>query len=578
MNKNKKLICIALAVLIIIISCMSACKKKPGDGSEVVVVTDKNGVPITNEDGEAITVVLETEVVEVTNANGEKVYDENGEVKTSVIYHAQDVAVPVTDKDGNPVRDENGKVLTTMITVPPATESRITQVPLTDSNGSYITDANGETVTYTLIYTTASATPGDNSSNWGTTFGGSKNDLYTSVAATPDGGCIALAQSNSTDGTAAGLADGASTPFMVLLKYGQNGKLQWQKAVAGDGSLILSEVGVDSEGNIIAAGYTKATNLGFTNAGDYDGVVYKFNSTGDMQWVKGFGGSSTDGFYALGIGPDNSIVAAGMTASADGMSAQFGHFAGETSALIVKYDANGNNIFAKSYGSTGDAFSGVDVASDSSIYTVGNFSSKTANSLVTSFGKADAVIMRLDSNGNKIWHQQFGGTKIENFTNVVALNDGCTVVGRSQSNDNSLQSLGNQGGYDGIIVKYTQNGAIQWNTAFRGPHDEYFTDVKTASDGSFIVSGYSSSGSRDLKTVCNRGSFDAIVVTFTPTGQLSSAQGYGGSNEDKFNSVCVLSTGEYVACGSTLSADGDLVSSRVSSDGAHSVGMIARFK
>ena len=60
-------------------------------------MTDENGVPVTDENGEAMTVVLQTEIVEVTNANGEKVYDENGNVKTSVVYIAQEVGVAVAD-------------------------------------------------------------------------------------------------------------------------------------------------------------------------------------------------------------------------------------------------------------------------------------------------------------------------------------------------------------------------------------------------------------------------------------------------------------------------------------------------
>lgn len=243
MNKNKKIIVVALILLCIVFFAMSACKKNADGKGETVVVTDANGVPITDENGEAITVVLETEIVEVTNANGEKVYDENGDVKTSVIYHSKDVAIPVTDKDGKVIG-------TTMITVPPATGGPIvTQVVLTDAAGNVITKENGETVTYSLIYTTNPATPGDNSSNWGSTFGGSKSDLYTATAGTPDGGFVALVQTNSHDGTTAGLADASATPYMVLIKYSNTGKLQWQKAIAGNDSLVLNSIDSDAQGN-----------------------------------------------------------------------------------------------------------------------------------------------------------------------------------------------------------------------------------------------------------------------------------------------------------------------------------------
>ena len=62
MNGNKKLIILALVLLVTVFGVLTACKgSKAGDG-ETVVVTDENGVPITDENGEAITVVLQTKI------------------------------------------------------------------------------------------------------------------------------------------------------------------------------------------------------------------------------------------------------------------------------------------------------------------------------------------------------------------------------------------------------------------------------------------------------------------------------------------------------------------------------------
>lgn len=53
MNSNKKIVIAAIVMLLAVFCVMSACKKNianSGDG-EVVVVTDENGVPITDENG-----------------------------------------------------------------------------------------------------------------------------------------------------------------------------------------------------------------------------------------------------------------------------------------------------------------------------------------------------------------------------------------------------------------------------------------------------------------------------------------------------------------------------------------------
>ena len=266
----------------------------------------------------------------------------------------------------------------------------------------------------------------------------------------------------------------------------------------------------------------------------------------------------------------------GGVGSSDGAAAPLGIASGRAAALVAKYDASGNLIFAKAIGSVGDSFNGVDTDQSGNIYAVGNFSSSDASRAFNGYGKSDAAIVRLDGSGNVSWIRQFGGSGIDNANSVAAVSDGCVVVGRSNSKDNSFASLGNQGGYDAYAVKYSSSGSIAWQTPFRGYQDDTFTSIAPVSDGSFVVCGYSASNNRDLKTVGNKGGADGIIVTLGATGQVTSVEGYGGSRDDKFENVCVLSGGKYIAGGSTLSADGDLVGSK--SDGANTAGMMAKFK
>ena len=326
MNSNKKIVIAAIVMLLAVFCVMSACKKNianSGDG-EVVVVTDENGVPITDENGEAVTVVLDTTIVDVTNENGELVYDEDGNVKTSVVYISKEVGIPVTDENGKAVTNARGEVLTTMIIVPPTTGGPVvTELPVTDGNGNVVTKPGGETVTYTMVYTTSPATPGDNSANWGSSYGGSGNDSFNDTAKTPDGGFVAVVQANSDDGSLKNLSV-KSTPAAVVIKYDKDGRLQWQKYLPSNNGIILSSVDTDSSGNIIAVGYSKSTDLGVQSYGDYDAVIYKLNSSGDIQWIRSFGGSKTDGFYSVSASPDGSYIAAGITFSSDGNASDAG--------------------------------------------------------------------------------------------------------------------------------------------------------------------------------------------------------------------------------------------------------------
>lgn len=575
MNSNKKIVVAALIMLLAVFCIMSACKKSVSDSSgEVVVVTDENGVPITNQNGEAVTVMLDTTIVNVTNENGELVYDEDGNVKTSVVYISKEVGIPVTDENGVAVTNAKGEVQTTMILVPPTTGGPVvTELPVTDGNGSVITKPGGETVTYTMVYTTSPATPGDNNANWGSTYGGSQNDAFNDTAKTPDGGFVAVVQANSTDGSLQNLSVGA-TPAAVVIKYDKNGKLQWQKYIPGNNGIILSSVDTDSDGNIIAVGYSKSTDLGATNYGDYDAVIYKLSSSGDVLWVRDFGGGKTDGFYTVATSPDGTYIVGGITFSSDGNVGDAGASIG-SKAIIVKYSSSGDVVFAKPFGGAGDTFNDVACDSDGSIYAVGSFQSGV---MFKSFGRADAGIVKLSANGDTQWVKQYGGSNIESFRSITHANDGgCVIVGKSNSADNDLASLGNAGSYDAVIVKYNSDGSFGWHSTVKGYFDEDFSGVEATGDG-YVAVGYSCSSNRDLKAVGNRGGSDALVVTFSTGGTMKSLQSYGGNRDDRFSGVCVLNDGQIIACGSTLSNNGDLIGTKYQSDGVYSMGMIARFK
>ena len=74
-----------------------------------VVVTDSNGVPVTDVNGDVITVTPETGIYYVTDVFGNTVTDANGNPLTTVEFKDVAVQIPVTDMNGVVVTDENGE-------------------------------------------------------------------------------------------------------------------------------------------------------------------------------------------------------------------------------------------------------------------------------------------------------------------------------------------------------------------------------------------------------------------------------------------------------------------------------------
>ena len=391
MKKEKWLILIAVLLLVSVFAGLSACGGNEKTSS-TVAVTDENGEVLTDANGNPITAVLPIRISILTNANGEKIYDENGEVRTTVIYGEQQIAVPVTDENGNLVYDEAGNLVTTMVSYTTTTvgSGGITGIPITDSNGNIVSSPNGNPLTYTATYTVTPALPGQNTANWSSTFGGTGGDAFVDTAATPDGGFAALVQANSKDGSMADLAGDSATPIPVLIKYSRRGRLEWRQIVSSDSGVQATGLAVDEDGNIAVCGLTRATNLGFAAAGDYDAVVFKFNDDGELQWTRNFSGSRADGFEQIAAAPDGGFVAVGYSSSS--------YTYIYSRALRCALGADRREIpvrTARSLGSApsarpADTLTSVAVDTDGSVYAAGNFTSSGANSLFTSYGRADA--------------------------------------------------------------------------------------------------------------------------------------------------------------------------------------------
>jgi len=75
----------------------------------------------------------------------------------------------------------------------------------------------------------------------------------------------------------------------------------------------------------------------------------------------------------------------------------------------------------------------------------------------------DAIAIKYDANGNVVWKRSFGGAKDERFYSVAATPDGGFVaVGYSNSIDGDMSDFDFRGVYDAIIIKYDQDGIVQW--------------------------------------------------------------------------------------------------------------------
>ncbi len=211
----------------------------------------------------------------------------------------------------------------------------------------------------------------------------------------------------------------------------------------------------------------------------------------------------------------------------------------------------------------------------------------------TGNGLADAYFLLLDSAGDLIWEQDFGGTGVDAMESLTFLQDSVVAVGMSASSNGTMQGLpwAMRVRHDGqpiwsvvvsdqdsgrfrdvvrarggvvavgevevsedfeatdsavthvLVAKFSENGKLLWQKQHLvGVYPEANAVVAT-SDGGFVIAG---------STQKNIGSSrDGFLLKLTNLGAISWLKLYGGLSHDLFNDVVRLPGNELLAVGAS---------------------------
>lgn len=293
-------------------------------------------------------------------------------------------------------------------------------------------------------------------------------DIATNVYIT--GLFAGTAAFGATNLTATGSTD------MFLARYDANGNCIWVTKAGGSAVDQGRAVKCDANGNVFVAGDFNSATAAFgsivlTNAlssgtsGDI--FVAKYDSAGNALWAARGGGINLDSARSIAVDAAGNVVVIGDLSG----TGTFGNItltaAGFTDAFLMKLDANGTVLWARTAGGS-SLETGAAVTTDTAgnIFTAGRFTG-TANFggivLVSSGAGTDAFAAMYAPNGDALWARKGGGA-LSDFANAIAADRRGNVYlagqfsGTGQFGNQTLLAAGNS---DFFLTKLAAFDATQ---------------------------------------------------------------------------------------------------------------------
>ena len=301
---------------------------------------------------------------------------------------------------------------------------------------------------------------------WDKRFGGNNDDYLMTIIQTSDGNYILGGSSRSgISGDKTQSCQGSDDYWII--KINSSGDKIWDKRFGGNKYDLLGDiVGTDDGGYILAgesySDYTGDKTSFCSGVSDY--WLVKIDSLGNKIWDKKFGGNESDGSNA-------SFIDASRT-------------------KIIK---------------TGDGKYLICGTSSSGI---------SGDKTQSSRGSVDLWAVKFDDvAGDKIWDETFGGSGWDALTSMVLTNDGNILLGAiSTSNISGDKTQDSRGLYDFWLVKINSNGDKIWDKRFGGSDKDEGLKIVVQPNGTYLLAGTSASGISGDKTQASRGGYDYWMV------------------------------------------------------------------
>lgn len=369
-------------------------------------------------------------------------------------------------------------------------------------------------------------------------------------------------------------------------KYDPKGNVIWGFSIGDNQNNSCNSVAIDSFGDIyitgtfedttefkgLSAGSFKLISSGGTNA-----FIAKYNSSGQLLWVKQGGGSGDDEGRSAALNSTGVFICGSYRGTA-----AFGSFSvtapnAAQNIFIAKYDYDGKIVWLANAGSDQDSFGNDIYADETNVFMTGDFTgtglivfdTTGVNSMIllnTNASKSDAYVISFSVYGAVNWGGIIGSDEDDKGYSVSGAGNLIYVAGSLKQSTSFPFYSSNPVSYSGsskdmYVAAISKNSGItQWVKRENSTGEDEAISVAADGFGNMYLTGYyrnsiSFSGGPSLNTPTGN-SEDIFVVSYSSTGSFLWAEDAGDNGKDiPYGIACNLYKEAFVCGEYNKSAD-----------------------
>lgn len=391
--------------------------------------------------------------------------------------------------------------------------------------------------------------------DWAQSIGGLGSDVARDITTDADGNVIVVGSfsGHAEVGGTSMSGDGVLEAFVA--KFTADGNLLWTRVITGPGEDMARGVVTDEEGTIYVVGHftdtvtfhgSGSTAVGVKGEGGKDLFIAKYLADGTFVWQITGGGWEDDTATDIDRYPWSGklYVSGGFQERGIFGAAQL-LSSGLTDALLLKIDADGNVHWAKGGGGEEhDVAAAVTVdQTNEDIYIAGDFYQEANfnGTELESVGSSDMFLAKFDEAGNQAWVQSNGGTNVDVATDIgTDLNNMVYVCGYYQLTTHFQNHSATALGYNDVfLTQFSADGTCNWLSSAGSNALDNCLGMDVAWDGTTYMCGMFEDEIFAGNQSATGIGYDVFVLNHSPSGDIRYIKTAGAVSSDFGMAACI---------------------------------------